>query len=258
SSRRTATRLLDDDGEPLEDGWRIFVKIPDPPEAWKNPSAKLNFRLRKDEKDFLIKHLVALPSGTGNGETSLLARLVEKRVPMSNLSAPWEQPILDVASEKDREALIRSMRIAALSAIGRGVYASLVESALEQDGVETDRLHRDALKDLVDEYGAEALNLDIPGIRGDFPDLDRKGILKIIEATKVWLAKGGKDSALLQTCYEGAELARKGPVRAKLPNTPFARERRREWSLSKGEISQPLHYRWRNVRRLLVDLQGDA
>jgi len=75
---------------------------------------------------------------------------------MANLSAPWEKAVLDAASAKDHEALIRSMRIASLSAIGRGIYASLVESALERDGVETDSLHRDALKDLVDEYGAEA------------------------------------------------------------------------------------------------------
>jgi len=258
SARRTATGLLDDDGEPLEERWRIFVNIPDPPEAWGKPEAKLNFRLRKEEKDFLMKYLIALPDGSGNGEISLLARLVQKRVPMAQLGAPWEKEVLDAASANDRQALIRSMRVAAISAIGRGIYASLVESALESDGVETDSLHRDALEELIDEFGAEALNLDIPGILSDFPDLKGKKIIGIIESTKVWLANGNKKPSLLYRCYQDAELARKGPVRAKLPNTPFAKERRREWSLNKGDKSEPLHYRWRNVRRLLMDLWGEA
>ncbi len=174
------------------------------------------------------------------------------------MDAPWEEAILGVASEDDRHALIRARRTAALSAIGRGVYASLVESALERDGVETDRLHRDALKDLVDEFGAEALKLDIPQIPSDFPNLKGKRIMGILEATNAWLTDGGKKPNLLQACYEAAELARKGPVRAKLPNTPLARERRREWNLNKGKKSGPLHYRWGNVRRLLMDLQGES
>ena len=258
SSRRITTRLLDDDGEPLDDRWRVFVSIPSPPEVWEKQKAKLNFRLGREEKEFLIKHLVALPSGTGNGEASLLARLVERRVLVAELDAPWEDAILGVASGDDRHALIRARRTAALSAIGRGVYASLVESALERDGVETDPLHRDALKDLVDEFGAKALKLDIPQIPSDFPTLKGKRIMGILEATKAWLTDGGKKPNLLQARYEAAELVRKGPVRSKLLNTPLARERRREWNLNKGKKSGPLHYRWGNVRRLLMDLQGES
>jgi len=258
SSKRISTRLLDDDGEPLDEHWRPFVSVPSPPEVWKTQGAKLNFRLRREEKEFLIKHLVALPSGKGNGETSLLARLVEKRVRVVGLDVPWKDGILSMATESDRQALIRARRIAALSAIGRGVYAFLVEFALKRDGVKTDRLHRNALKDLVDKYGTEALKIDIPGILKDFPELSGKRIMEILRATKTWLSDGGKKPEHLQACYEAAELSRKGPVRAKLPNTPYARERRREWNLNKGKISEPIHYRWKNVRRLLMDLRGES
>ncbi|MFZ4438475.1 MAG: DUF6361 family protein [Syntrophales bacterium] len=258
TSRRISTRLLDDDGEPLDDRWRVFVSMPTPPAEWEKQDGKLNFRLRREEKIFLTKFLVSLPSGTGNGGTSLLARLVERRVPLARLNAPWENAILSAASEDDRRALIRARRIAALAAVGRGVYASLVESALEHDGVETDRLHRDTLKDLIDEFRMEALKLDIPGILSDFPNLKGKRIIGILDATKAWLADGGRKPNLLQTYYEAAELARKGPVRAKLLNTPLAKERRREWSLNKGSKSEPLHYRWKQVRRLLMDLQGGS
>ena len=257
SVQKKINRLLDDDGEPLDERRRPFVNIPDPPDEWDKKKVKLNFKLRREEKEFLIKHLVALKSGSGNGDIALLARLVERRVPVAGLSKPWEEKILVVASSVDRKALILAGKIAALSAIGRGVYASLVEAALERDGVETDRMHRDALQKLVDEYKDDALKVDIAAILNDCPGLIDKKIINILRDTKAWLEAGAKKPALLHECYESAELARKGLVRSKLPSTPHARERRREWSLNKGDISEPLHYRWKNVRRLLMDLQGE-
>lgn len=255
---RITNILMDDDGESLDEHWRPFVSMPSPPDVWKTQGAKLNFRLRREEKEFLVKHLVTLPGGKGNGEASLLSRLVEGRVSVARLDAPWNHVILRVASESDRQALIRARTIAALSAIGRGVYAFLVESDLEKDGVATDRLHRNALKALIEEHGAEALNADITGILTDFPELRGKRILDILTATKAWLGDGGKKPEQLQASFEAAELSRKGPIRSKLQNTPFGKERRREWSLNKGRISEPLHYRWKNVRRLLMDLQGES
>lgn len=257
ASNSVGTRLLDDDGEPLEDRRRPFVSMPGPPREWGKPDAKLSFRLEKEEKIFLIKHLVALPGPAGNGGTSLLARIVEKRLRVKEVPNPWHHAIMEVASRKDRQALVRAKSVAAISAIGRGVYASLVESGLEQDGVRTDRQHRDALKDLVDEFGTEALKLDIPGIIRDCPELEEKKIRDILENTKKWLSDGGRQPDLLRATYEAAELARKGSVRSKLLNTPHARERRREWSLNKGLKAAPLHYRWGNVRRLLMDLGGE-
>jgi len=256
SVKRATIRLLDDDGEPLEESWRVFVKLPDPPAAWGTQGAKLNFRLSKEEKVFLNTHLVALSSGSGNGETSLLARLVENKIHVNEIHAPWEDVILGVASENDRQALIRAGQTAALAAVGRGVYAALVESALERDGVVTDRLHRNALRDLVDKFRTEAVKLDIPQTLKDFPELSGKKITSVLEKTRAWLINGAKDPHLLHPEYHDAELARKGPVRAKLTNTPFGKERRREWSLNKGNISGPLHYRWKYVKRLLTDLQG--
>jgi hypothetical protein len=257
SSKRAMSRLVDDDGEPLDESWRIFVSIPKPPEIWNEEGGKLSFRLRRTEKDFVFKHLIALPRSMGNAEQSLLARLVDRRVSMADLGAPWEEATLDVASKEDRQALVSARRIAALSAIGRGVYHALVESALEHDGVETDRLHRDALKELVAEFQRDALKINVQEILNESPNLEGKRIINVLDATHGWLKKGGKNPGLLRGPYEVAELARKGPVRAKLPNTPLARERRREWSLNKGKKAEPLHYRWGNVRRLLMDLQGE-
>jgi hypothetical protein len=257
SSTRTSSRLLDDDGEPLDERRRLFVSLPDPPKEWETSGERLNFRLKRKEKEFLTKHLVALPSASENGAVSLLARLVEKRVPVVQLNTPWEDTILGVASDDDHQALISAKQIAALSAIGRGVYTSLLESDLERDGVATDRLHRDALKDLIDEFGAEARKLDIPRVLRDFPVLNRKKIIEVVAETKSWLAGGGKKPDLLRACLEKAELIRKGPVKAKLPNTPFSKKRRQEWSLNKGNKSEPIHYRWKNVQRLLMDLQGN-
>ncbi len=259
SAKRITRRLFDDDGEPLDDQPRIFTSIPAPPDEWKKQGTKLNFKLSHKEKDFLSKHLIALPRIPESNEKSLLARLVEQNIPVARVKHPWKTVILKVASQEDRQSLIRARSTAALAAIGRGVYAALVEAAIERDGLETDRLHRGKLKELVGEYGDEALKLNIEETLIDFPELNGKKIMTVLRDTKAWLKDGGKKPEQLRHCYEAAELARKGPVRVKLPNTPHARERRREWSINKDsrKKSEPLHYRWKNVRRLLMDLQGE-
>lgn len=260
SSKRIAARFSDDDGEPLDNQIRIFSSLPAPPDLWDKHNAKLSFRLRTEEKDFLIKHLIVLPSGSDNTRISLLAKLVENKINVTRLKTPWKTAILAVASKEDKQALIRAKSTAALAAIGRGVYAAMVESAMERDGLETDRFHRVALKELVNEYKDEALKLNIKETLMDFPELKGKNIMTVLRDTKDWLKEGGKNPERLRICYEAAEFARKGSVRVKLPNTPHAKERRREWSLNKDirKKSEPLHYRWKNVRRLLMDLQGDA
>jgi len=259
SSKRITRRLFDDDGEPLEEQPRIFTSIPAPPEAWKKQGNKLNFQLENEEKNFLCKHLIALPRIPESNEKSLLARLVEQNIPVARVKHPWETVIREVASKEDKQSLIRARSTAALAAIGRGIYAALVETAMERDGLETDRLRHDSLKELVGQYGGEALKLNIEETLIDFPELNGKKIMNVLRDTKSWLKDGGKKPQRLQRCYEAAEFARKGPVRVKLPNTPHARERRREWSINKDnrKKSEPLHYRWKNVRRLLMDMQGE-
>ena len=260
SSKMRTAHLFDDDGDPLDEQHRIFASIPAPPNEWNNHKAKLNFKLRKEEKDYIINNLIRLPSGSDSNHISLLARLVENRINVARLTTPWKTAILNVASKEDRQALIRAKSTAALAAIGRGVYAALVESAMERDGLETNRFQRDALKGLINEHKYEALKLDIKETLIDIPKLRGKKIIDVLKETQKWLKDGIKNPERLRICYEAAELARKGPIRAKLPNSVHAKERRREWSLNKDnkKKSEPLHYRWKHVRRLLMDLRGDA
>ncbi len=58
----------------------------------------------------------------------------------------------------------------------------------------------------------------------------------------------------LRDVYANAEHNRKGR-RARLVPTLYGREKRREWEPSDKPKADPLHYRWGNVTRLLLDLQ---
>ena len=61
----------------------------------------------------------------------------------------------------------------------------------------------------------------------------------------------------LHETYEAAERRRKGR-RARLVRSIAGREKRQEWLPTEHPVAEPLHYRWRQVRRLLLDLQAAA
>lgn len=191
-----------------------------------------------------------------SNEPSLLARLVEKQVQMTDRIQMWSPRVLSAADAEDRAAIVRAKRAAALSAIGRGVYAALVEEMRDKkDRVATESIHRTNLPIVVEEFGAHALQLAIDGVVADSNGLKGK-IIEVLTATQNWLRAGAKDLDGLYSLYRDAEERRKGR-RARLSQTLLGREKRREWLPDEHPKATPLHYRWQNARRFLMDLGGE-
>jgi len=96
--------------------------------------------------------------------------------------------------------------------------------------------------------------LKMDGIVVDAPSVPRE-ILEVLRVTQQWLRGRRGDLSVMYETYERAESRRKGR-RARLSKTLMGRERRAEWIPEDHPAAEPLHYRWRNVRQLLMDLQG--
>jgi hypothetical protein len=97
--------------------------------------------------------------------------------------------------------------------------------------------------------------MPLPAIGIDAPAI-APGILNVLRATQSWLHRRGSVSALYDI-YELAESRRKGR-RARLTKSLRGRERRAEWRPRDTAPAEPLHYRWGNVRQLLIDLRAPA
>jgi hypothetical protein len=174
----------------------------------------------------------------------------------------WGESVLEIA-ELERDCLVRAGKAAAMAAIGRGVYAALVESLREKDGSSTTRFHRDALTRAIPEHRNQALGLNIDVLASEVIGLRTK-TLEVLRATQAWLAKACQDLEELAKVYEDAEYDRK-QERARLKTTRNGRTRRDEWNVekvaSRGQEraeTEPLHYRWDVVCGLLNDLNGAA
>jgi hypothetical protein len=132
----------------------------------------------------------------------------------------------------------------------------LVEGLLAiQDKVAVSNDHRYHLDTMIHRHRAEALALDVEGMIGDAPAGLNSEIVDILKATQVWLRSAHPRTDDLYELYKNAEWRRKG-IRARLPLTLNGRDKRAEWSVDPSPLAQPLHYRWNNVLRLLMDLGG--
>jgi hypothetical protein len=248
-------RLQDDDGQLIVEDEPVFCSIPSPPASWHDASAHLDFCLTTPERRFLTTCLLSVARDDESTSPSLLARLVEKRVGITPQTPLWAAKIRDVADDPDRAALVRARQCAALAAIGRAVYAAMVEHIRTAiDGLPTEDVHRSALPNVIDEHRREAAALDIEAVRLDAPTISQ-GILDLLRATQSWLKSDAQLTDLFDI-YERGESTRKGR-RARLTKSLRGRERRAEWRPKDTALSEPLHYRWGNVRRLLLDL-GDV
>jgi len=188
------------------------------------------------------------------GIPSLLARVVD--VPLTASTDLYGVKVTSAADPEDRAALRRAGQAAALSAVGRAVYAALVEWMQDRfDGAPKSTHHRDMLPDVIATYRNDALALDVEAVETDAPGRITNGILTVLAETQVWLRRQGRNVEDLHPVYEQAEFCRKGR-RSRLTKTPAGRERRAEWIPEEHPDASPLHYRWDNVRRLLMDLQG--
>jgi hypothetical protein len=251
------THLYDDDKQLLDEEELIFAKLPKPPKEWTDPTLVLNFHLTPEERDYLRGCLLAVNRPGGTNVPSLLSRLVEHGVDVPAGLSLWGTTIRAVADRDDQSALIRAGRVAALSAIGRGVYAALVEGMRDAyDKAPTEDIHRANLEKVVAEHSRNALQLNIEELQEDVPTLTQS-ILDVLCETKTWVERGERDPKPLFGVYERAE-ARRKKGRARLTQSLAGRQKRLEWQAKKHTLAQPLHYRWDNVQRLLMDLGGQS
>lgn len=250
-----ARQTLDDNGEPAFSFEPPFVPLPRPPDDFSQPGT-VSFTLSPQDRVFLRERLENIPAPAPLSHLSLFSQLA--RTGMEPPLSLWSKPVARSAG-RDAAPLQRARSAADLAAIGRGVYAALVEDQRDRvDGRETPRIHRASLPGLIETYAASALSLAGDGLRGVEEDIgglpDR--LRRIMTETLRWLDQDGSDPSPLLPAYRAAEARKLG--RARLSDTLVARDRRAEWQAHEHPIGYPLHYRWATVRGLLDDLRDPA
>lgn len=243
--------LHDDDGKPFDTiPWPI-PELVDYPQGWER-SGKLTLALSKPERRYLATKLRAVRSPADPNEVSLLAKLVGK--PLDDAEHCWDDSIMALAG-KEAPVLKRAGQAAALSAIGRAIYAAQVETLKEvRDKRAATSVHREHLPEILAAWGKPASMLDMPVFLQEVGRLPEP-VETVLKETWDWVRKGGKDPMALLGPYLAAERSRKRE-RARLADNQFGVDRRLEWQAEQHGLAQPLHYRWRNVQRLLRDLTG--
>lgn len=247
--------LHDDDKNFIIEQEPFFNDLPAPPSYWNDSTQHLDFKLEKTEKQFLRNRFLSVGRSGIEGTPSLLACLVDKRVAMSESIELWSPEVRKAADQSDQNALINAKRVAALSAIGRGVYAAMVEELRDKhDQKTTENVHRKYLNVIVNIYAKDALALNVDDILMDVPLLPVQ-IIDVLRKTQIWLRGNTKDFGSMYEVYVQAESSRKRQ-RARLPKSITGRERRAEWLPHEHPLAKAIHYRWGKVRQLLMDLQG--
>lgn len=253
SRKPTHQQLHDDDKQLLIEDEPLLCSIPKPPAAWSDSTHRLDFKLEASERGFLRNCFISVARPGSDEVPSLLSRLVD--VEMTDRVELWSSKVRGAADPSDQEALILARQAASLSAIGRGIYAAMVEEMrAKHDAIPTEDVHRTNLGAVLDEHITRALALNVDDIAVVAPSIPG-GILEVLRATQLWLRGRSRGLAPLYEPYERAESRRKGR-RARLSKTLTGRERRAEWMAKEHPTAEPLHYRWKNVRQLLTDLQG--
>ena len=240
--------LKDDDGRPLETSLWPVAELPVPPAGW-DGSGPLSFDLEPAERAYVAKLIRATRCPADPRHASLLAMLAGLRI---DAMSCWDPAVLEVAGPH-RAALERAGRAASLAAIGRGIYAALVERQKERDGRAVARRHRDALRNVLEAHAKATAKLDPDLLVADLqPDLPVP-VEEVLRETMAWVRRGSGDPSELLTTYRRAEIRRKGP-RARLAEEQRGVDRRIEWVAHEHPSAEALHYRWYQVRLLLRDL----
>ena len=244
----------DDEGTALHDLIEPFNALPAPPADWESDRA-LQFVLRPKERTFLSDRWKKLSCPGDKLRPALLARLAEHVIPnAAEIASCWSDEIMEVAGE-ERRTLRRAQSAASLAAVGRAVYAALVEEMREKtDRLPTPNVHRDWLIQVLEDHAEMALGTDVDQLSADIGGLPAK-LRPVLEETLAWLAKRRRSPAPLLEVFRLAEWERKG-LRARLSNPLACKKRREEWDSDIYQPAQPLHYRWFRVRRMLADLYG--
>lgn len=261
-SQRKGKEHRGDDGDVDIAAERFFdPDMPACPTSLLASETTQTFKLLNDERAFLRNKLRGVK--TPDGQHSLLARMVQR-------SGEWKAKELDeglagaslrrCASAEDQRRLEMAINVASLAGIGRAVYAALVETLREKDGQPTEATHHDHLLAVVEEHAEQALAVDVQKLSSSVPNLHvSKELATVLTSTQEWLRRGHHShlSAPVEDAYRRAEVRRKG-VLARLATSQTGATRRCEWSPEDHALAEPLHYRWRNVKRMLSDLRSGA
>jgi hypothetical protein len=250
--QRSRRKVLDDDGRALHRAELPFSTLPPRPPDWSG-SEPMTFDLTPREAEFLRRQFIDLRPANWDEHISVLAKLAAGNpVQADTCYAPG---IAELAKE-DGAKLRRAGHAAAMAAVGRAVYAALVEMLREEeDHQPTSRLHRAHLPVVVDEYGAQASRLRLLELIEDVGTLPPV-VTDVLDGTLEWLKAGARNAAVLRNVYERAECSRK-QHRARLSRLTGA-SRRLDWRNDEHAKAEPLHYRWHVVLRLLGDLWAAA
>ncbi len=250
-----ARSLRDDDGRPLELAAWPFSSMIEPGRDWAG-DGPLSLALDRREARYLAAKLRDVMSPANPVERSLLSRLVGHS--LGHAAHCWHGSIVALAGS-EAAALRRAGQAAALAAVGRAIYAAQVETLKDKhDKRATSSRNRDALAPALDSWSRRAAALDESALLADVDAPPLPGPVRaVLLETLAWLRAGKHDPMLLLEPYARAEKSRKDR-RARLAEAQFGVDRRLEWDGDKHGPAEPLHYRWRNVKRLLHDLEGVA
>ncbi len=245
-------KAVDDDGHALARLELPFVALPPRPTNWVG-LGPLDFRLLPREATFLHARLSDLRPVRLPKQLSLLARLADGEPVEANNC--WESGLIELAKE-DGPKLRRAGCAASLAAVGRAVYAALVETLREEaDHQPSGRKHREYLPAILNKRGAAASRVSVGELLQDTGPVPRE-LVEVLEQTLAWLKSGSTNPMTLRDAYENAECKRKNQ-RARLSRL-FGAARRMEWIGDEHPLATPLHYRWHQVSRLLHDLWAAA
>jgi hypothetical protein len=213
----------------------LFEDIPPAPDGWRRKSGPLEFELRGVEADYIRrKWRQAGPGGT----RPLLSRLAEAGVTTESL---WSRKVRDVASTEERNLLALARRAASIACIARAAYAALVEAKRNVDLEIDERLHSDALPELIAEHREAALEIDLDALRAA-TRMDCN-LTRFVQEVLEWVRSGGAlDSISRALETRERELKRE---RAYLLNA----KRRADW---RKDVATPLDYRWPVVREMII------
>jgi len=246
--QRLHRKAFDDDRQALDRADLPFSALPPRPPEWAS-SGSMTFELRPSEAEFLGRQFTGLTPAGRPGHLSVLARLAAgRKVHADTCYAPG---VAELAKE-DAGKLRRAGHAAAMAAVGRGVYAALVETLREEDDRQpTSHIHREHLPIVLEKHGAEAARLRLPELIDDVGVVPSV-VTDVLDSTLEWLRGGARNIALLRDVYERAECTRK-QHRARLSRITGA-TRRLDWRNDEHAVAAPLHYRWGVVLGLLDDL----
>jgi hypothetical protein len=235
-----------------EEPYEPFYTLPDTPRQWEDVDRPLSFDLEPGELEYMTGKLLAVKK-PGEMAPSLLSILVDSGLVPESM---YSREITRLADSDDRRALRQAHCAAAMGAVGRAIYAALLENVCDtEDGRDSiGRMHREHLwGEVLPQYREQALQIDLDELRSDVPKM-ADTLLAVLRKTHQWLQGPMTDVTSLRDYYAASEQRRKGD-RARLPSTGLARDRRHVWQPKDTKPAAPLHYRWPITRQFLMDLQ---